>query len=80
MICACSSAEERQQAQARHEIDECAKRGFTQGTADFDDCRLEVRQREERKVQDRESSFDSLENIESNRPGRGNPAGYTASW
>lgn len=66
-LTACESAEERAQRREQKEVAVCTGSGFTPGTAAFDDCRLQVRAREEQDKADRMSAFDGLQQIESNR-------------
>lgn len=65
LISACSSAEDREQRLEAKVTAQCTKLGLEPGTAEFDDCRLRVREAEQAKADERSSSFDSLQHIQS---------------
>jgi len=73
-IVACSSPEERAEREAQKEIDECTVVGYKPNTPAFDDCRQQVKDREEKKAADR---IKAATDIPSLRPDSNLPTGVS---
>ena len=69
-LAACSSPEDRVQAAAQRGIDTCIQSGFQPNTPAFDDCRLQVSQRDERRKADRMATSGQIRDFQSNHPSR----------
>jgi hypothetical protein len=52
-LAACSTAEERRAHEEQRETAICTRHGLQPGTADFDDCRLQIRSLREQREADR---------------------------
>ena len=74
-LAACTSPAERAEQQEQREISECTKLGFQPDTAQFNDCRLQVRASGEQRKADRLSASENIRQFQSNHPGAYLPAG-----
>ena len=60
MVAACSSSQERAQKQAERENKACVERGLEPGTEAFDACRMQVREKQRQRMEDRMRNSDDF--------------------
>lgn len=53
LVAGCSSAQERQHRIAQRIAQECIDRGYKDGTSEFENCRLQLQQEEEKRREER---------------------------
>jgi len=76
-MAACSSPEERAQLEAQKEIAECTQAGYQPDTPAFDDCRLQVRSKEEQKTADRIKAATDIPSLQPNHLDSTLPSGVS---
>jgi hypothetical protein len=80
LVVACSSPEERAQKEAQKEITQCTKAGYQSDTPAFEDCKLEVRAKEEQRAADRIKAATDMTPLQSSHPGSNLPSGMGAPF
>lgn len=63
----CTSSEQRDQIAEQHEIAECTKLEFTPGTAEFSNCRLQIRALAGQKKANAIAAFGVIQQIQANQ-------------
>ena len=78
-IAGCSSPDEKAQHEEEKANAECAKAGYLMDSPGFEECKLEVKERDDQRLQDRINAGNSAGQFQSDRSGTGGavPSGYS---
>ena len=79
LLAGCLSPEERAQRDAQKEIAACTKAGYKQGTAEFDDCVLQVRARHDECKANRISASEDIGISGASRNDLAHASGYSVA-